>query len=103
VRHYIDSLDIVLLNVFVYLNRDIEMRLTIVVGENTDQALRADLSRRGGRKGSLSKFVEPAVRDKIFFETVERVKNSTAQPFDNETQQLIGDAIAWAREDRHGH
>jgi hypothetical protein len=76
------------------------MRWSIVVGEDTDQALRAFLGRQGGRKGSLSKFVEQAVRDKIFFETVERVKNNTAHLADNKTQQLIADAMAWAREDR---
>jgi hypothetical protein len=77
------------------------MRWSIVIGDDTDQALRAFLGRQGGRKGSLSKFVEQAVRDKIFFDTIERVKGNTDGLSETDTQQLIGDAIAWAREDRH--
>jgi hypothetical protein len=42
------------------------VRWTVSVPEETDQALRAYLTRRGGKKGDLSKFVTEAVQSRLF-------------------------------------
>lgn len=76
------------------------MRWSIVVGEGTDQALRAHLGRTGGRKGSLSRFVEQAVHDKIFFDTLAEAKEKSGVASDADMEMIIGEAVAWARETR---
>jgi phage FluMu gp28-like protein len=72
-------------------------RLTLVISEKTDAALRAFLGSIGARKGDLSKFVEEAVKDKIFRETVNRVKARNAEYDQQEIMDTIEEAVDWAR------
>ena len=45
----------------------------IVISEETDRQVRSYLARTGGKKGDLSRFVDRAVRQAIFWETVETI------------------------------
>ena len=49
-------------------------RWTVTVSHETDLALRAYLRSQGMRKGDLSKFIENAVRWRMFDRTVQEVK-----------------------------
>lgn len=75
-------------------------RLTLVISEKTDAALRAFLGSIGARKGDLSKFVEEAVKDKIFRETVNRVKARNAEYDQQEIMDTVEEAVDWARAHR---
>jgi hypothetical protein len=75
-------------------------RLTLVISEKTDAALRAFLGSIGARKGDLSKFVEEAVKDKIFRETVNRVKARNAGHDQREIMDTVEEAVDWARAHR---
>ncbi len=75
-------------------------RLTIVWSKDTDLALRSHLGARGLKKGALSKFVEDAVKWRLFDQTVNEVRQSFADmPADN-LQNLIDEAVAIARKQK---
>ena len=50
-------------------------KLTITLTRETDLALRAYLGSQGMRKGDLSKFIEDAVRWRMFDRTVQAVRD----------------------------
>ena len=76
------------------------IRLTLVISEKTDAILRAFLGSIGSKKGDLSKFVEEAVKDKIFRETVNRVKARNAGYDQQEIIDKVEEAVDWARAHR---
>ena len=76
------------------------IRWAIVVSDETDRSLRSYLARTGGRKGDLSRFVERAVRQAIFSETLESVWERNRHLSAAEAQALADDAVAQARADR---
>ena len=53
-------------------------RLTIVWSKGTDLALRSHLGRQGRKKGALSKFVEDAVKWRLFDQTVNQAREAFA-------------------------
>ena len=53
-------------------------RWSLVVSEDIDRALRTYLAQQGLKKGDLSRFVEDAVKDRLFELTVKQVKNRNA-------------------------
>ena len=53
-------------------------RWSLVVSEDIDCALRTYLAQRGLKKGDLSRFVEEAVKDRLFDLTVKQVKDRNA-------------------------
>ncbi len=69
-------------------------RWNLVVAAETDRSVRRYLARTGGRKGDLSRFVERAVQQAIFWETLgsiwERNQHLTAV----EVQDLADRAVA---------
>jgi phage FluMu gp28-like protein len=75
-------------------------RLTLVISEKTDAALRAFLGSIGAKKGDLSKFIEEAVQDKIFRETVNRIKARNAEYDQQEIMDTVDEAVDWARAHR---
>ena len=75
-------------------------RWSLVVGDETDRTLRSYLGRTGGRKGDLSRFVDRAVRQAIFWETLESVRERNEHLSAEEIQALADDAVAQARADR---
>jgi hypothetical protein len=75
-------------------------RWNLSIPEETDRAVRTYLARTGMKKGSLSAFVDEAVRSRVFRMTVERVKEQNSDADAEELQRLIDEAVAWARADR---
>ena len=53
-------------------------RWSVVVSEEIDRALRTYLAQKGLKKGHLSRFVEEAVKDRLFDLTVTEVKDRNA-------------------------
>jgi Ribbon-helix-helix domain len=72
-------------------------RWNLVIPEKTDRAVRSYLARTGGKKGALSKFVDQAVRQAIFWETLESVWERNKDLTAEEAQALADEAVAWAR------
>ena len=75
------------------------VRWSLVVSDATDRSLRSYLARTGGRKGDLSRFVDRAVRQAIFWETLESIWERNRNLSAAEAQALADDAVAQARTD----
>ena len=74
-------------------------RLTITWSKETDLALRAYLGAQGLKKGALSKFIEDAVRWRLFDETVQQARERFADIPPQEIEALIDEAVQVARKD----
>lgn len=68
------------------------VRWNIAVSSETDRALRMLLARQGGRKGDLSRFIEDAVRARLFDETASMIKEENAE-------RAVEQALDWTRSD----
>ena len=75
-------------------------RWNLVVSEETDRSVRSYLARTGGKKGDLSRFVDRAVRQAIFWETLETIWARNRSLSASEAQALADEAVAQARADR---
>jgi hypothetical protein len=75
-------------------------RLTIVWSKDTDLALRSYLGAHGLKKGALSKFVEDAVRWRLFDQTVDQVRNAFAGVPTDELNAVIAEAVASVRKEK---
>ena len=75
-------------------------RWNLVIADDTDRHVRSYLARTGGRKGDLSRFVDRAVRQAIFWETVESIWERNRHLSGQEAQRLADEAVAQARADR---
>jgi hypothetical protein len=73
-------------------------RWNLVVKVETDVELRQFLaSEGGGRKGDLSKFVEEAVKARIFELSAARAKAANAHRSEAEIEAAVAEALEWAR------
>jgi hypothetical protein len=72
-------------------------RWTVTVSKQTDIALRSFLAQRGMKKGDLSKFIEDAVRWRVFDQTVREVRDKFADLPPDELQAMIDEACASVR------
>lgn len=70
------------------------VRWSVVVNQDTDRALRTYLAATGGRKGDLSRFVDEAVRTRLFDLTVDAVKERNRAYSQDEILSAIDDALA---------
>lgn len=72
----------------------------IVVSPDVDQSVRDFMAAQGGNKGagSLSSFIEEAVRAYLLERAVEEAKAATSGMSEAEVQDLIEEAVQWARE-----
>ena len=68
-------------------------RLTISWSKETDHALRSFLGAQGMKKGDLSKFIEEAVRWRIFHQTVADAREAFADISPGELQKAIDEAV----------
>jgi len=68
-------------------------RLTITWSKQADHALRSFLGTQGMKKGDISKFIEEAVRWRIFHQTVGEARKAFAEVSPNELQKMIDDAV----------
>ena len=76
------------------------VRWNIKVSKQTDLSLRTYLGSQGMRKGDLSKFIEEAVRWRVFHRIVQDIKASNADAGPDELQSLIDDAVREVRAER---
>ena len=79
---------------------DQPIRWNIKVSQETDLALRTYLGTQGMKKGDLSKFIEDAVRWRVFHCTVQEIKKQNANADADELQSLIDEAVREVRADR---
>lgn len=75
-------------------------RWTLSIPETTDRAVRTYLARNGGRKGDLSRFVDEAVRRRVFDLTVGEVKDRNALHDQQQILDLIDEEADAVRADR---
>jgi hypothetical protein len=68
-------------------------RLTITWSKEADHALRTFLGSQGMKKGDISKFIEEAVRWRIFHQTARESRAAFADVSPKELQQMIDDAV----------
>lgn len=76
------------------------VRWTIKVSKETDLTLRTYLGSHGMKKGDLSKFVEEAVRWRVFNRAIQDIKTRDADADPDQLQALIDDAVAEVRRER---
>jgi hypothetical protein len=79
-----------------------DVRWNLKVSRETDLSLRTFLGARGMKKGDLSKFVEEAVRRRIFDHTVQDLKARNAETAPAALQQLIDEAVREVRHEAQG-
>lgn len=72
----------------------------VLVEDKTDKIVQAHLTRVGAGENGLSAFVDQAVRERVFWETVSSVQNRNADANPDEVQQIIDEAVDWARANR---
>lgn len=75
-------------------------RWNLVISDDTDRSVRGYLARTGGKKGDLSRFVDRAVRQAIFWETLDCVWQRNKDLTQNEAQALADEAVAQVRASR---
>jgi hypothetical protein len=75
-------------------------RWSLSIPEKTDRAVRTFLARTGGKKGDLSRFVDEAVRCRVFDLTVREIKDRNARYDQQEILDLIGEDVDATRADR---
>lgn len=75
-------------------------RWTVSVSRDTDIAVRSFLAQRGMKKGDLSKFIEEAVRWRVFHRTVQDIRARNADAGPDEIQRIVDEAIREVRADK---
>ena len=75
-------------------------RWTVSVSKETDIAVRSFLAQRGMKKGDLSKFIEEAVKWRVFDQTLTEVREKFADLPAAELQSLIDEAVTAVRIDK---
>jgi hypothetical protein len=73
------------------------VRWNIKVSKETDLTLRTYLGALGMKKGDLSKFIEEAVRWRIFNRTVQEIKARNANADPDELQAIIDGSLREVR------
>jgi hypothetical protein len=81
---------------------DETIRWTVKVSKSTDRSLRSHLAQKGLKKGDLSKFIEEAVRWRVFHQTVEDTKARNANVPPDEIEAAIEEALMAVRAERFG-
>jgi hypothetical protein len=76
-------------------------RLTITWSKQADLALRSYLGAQGMKKGDISKFIEEAVRWRIFHDTVQEAREAFADVPPEELQKKIEEAVEDVRARRY--
>lgn len=75
-------------------------RLTISWPKDTDLALRSYLGSQGMKKGDLSRFIEDAVRWRLFDQTVTGIKDRTADTDSAALMDMIDSTVRDVRRAR---
>ena len=77
------------------------VRWNIKVSKETDLTLRTFLGAQGAKKGDLSKFIEEAVRWRIFHQTVREAREAFADVLPDDLQKMIDEAVEDVRAKRY--
>jgi hypothetical protein len=77
------------------------VRWNIKVSKETDLTLRTFLGARGAKKGDLSKFIEEAVRWRVFHRTVQDIHERNADTDPEELQRIIDESVSEVRAERY--
>ncbi|MCK9513888.1 MAG: ribbon-helix-helix domain-containing protein [Pigmentiphaga sp.] len=72
-------------------------RWTVSVSKDTDIAVRSHLAQRGMKKGDLSKFIEDAVKWRVFDQTIAKARAQFTDLPADELEALLTEAVASAR------
>jgi len=75
--------------------------VTITWSKETDLTLRSFLGSQGLKKGALSKFIEEAVRWRVFHQTVRAARERFADIPEDQLQKEIDDAVEAVRAERY--
>ena len=75
-------------------------RRNLVSSGDTNRAVRRYLARTSGKKGDLSRFVDQAVRQAIFWGTLDAVWRRNQHLSPSEVQALADEAVTQARAGR---
>jgi len=78
------------------------IRWTVIVSRDTDMAVRTHLAQRGMKKGDLSRFIEDAVRRRVFEQTVADVKSRHRDVDPATLEEDIENALREVRAERFG-
>lgn len=78
------------------------VRWSVKVSKSTDRSLRTYLAQKGLKKGDLSKFIEDAVRWRVFHQTIEDTKADNANVPQEEIDAAIDEALTAVRAERFG-
>ncbi len=73
-------------------------RWTVSVSKDTDIAVRSFLAQRGMKKGDLSKFIEEAVKWRVFDQTVTEARSKFADMPPEALESIISEAVDAARQ-----
>ena len=73
------------------------VRWNIKVSKDTDLRLRTFLGARGAKKGDLSKFIEEAVRWRVFHRTAQDIRERNADTDPEELEREINEAVREVR------
>jgi hypothetical protein len=76
-------------------------RLTITLSKEADFALRTFLGAQGMKKGDLSKFIEEAIRWRIFHQTVRDARTAFVDVPPDELQRMIDETVEEVRAERY--
>ena len=78
-------------------------RWTVSVSKETDISVRSFLAQRGMKKGDLSKFIEEAVKWRVFDQTLAEVRSKFSDLPTDQLESLIDEAVAAARQPKSHH
>jgi hypothetical protein len=81
------------------MSEDNTTRWTVTVSKDTDIAVRSLLAQRGLKKGDLSKFIEDAVKWRVFDQTTREAREAFADLAPEALQDLIDEATEAVRND----
>jgi len=79
------------------------VRWNIKVSKETDLTLRTFLGAQGSKKGDLSKFIEEAVRWRVFHRTVQDIRERNADADPDELQRIIDETVSEVRTERYAN
>ena len=72
-------------------------RWTVSVSKDTDIAVRSFLAQRGMKKGDLSKFIEEAVKWRVFDQTMAEARGKFADMPPEQLEAMIDEAVTATR------
>jgi hypothetical protein len=76
------------------------VRWSITVSKETDRSVRTLLGAEAIKKGDMSRFVEDAVRWRVFHRTVEDIKARNIGMESGELQRIVDEAVTEVRAER---